>query len=235
MVSVQGGTLPVGSHAEGQFVSDFQIGKYEVTWGDWKLVREWAMAQGYSDLAGVGAGIGDNYPVTNVSWYDVVKWCNAKSEKEGKTPVYHVSGTTYRTGESNPSVNAFANGYRLPIAPEIEWAASGGNQTHRYTYSGSNDINLVAWTLENSGSALHAVGTKAANELGIYDLGGNAWEWCWGVYTWNGSGGPSERRLLGGSVENAAVSAVVFNDGTSQSADIHNASFGFRVACNSGQ
>jgi len=98
MVSVQGGTLPSSSQLAGQTVTTFQIGKYEVTWGEWKEVRDWAVANGYTDLVNVGAGSAGNHPVRNVSWYDVVKWCNAKSEKEGLVAVYSVNGTVYRSG-----------------------------------------------------------------------------------------------------------------------------------------
>jgi hypothetical protein len=90
MISVEGGTWPEDSGISPQSVVAFQLGKYEVTWNEWREVQSWAVLNGYTDLDGIGDGGGENGPVVNVSWYDVVKWCNAKSEMEGLIPVYRI-------------------------------------------------------------------------------------------------------------------------------------------------
>jgi formylglycine-generating enzyme required for sulfatase activity len=163
-----------------------------------------------------------------VSWYDVVKWMNARSERDGLTPVYQVSGETYKTGQSAPTLNSSANGYRLPTEKEWEWAARGGSSSQGLIYSGSNDVSAVAWYNDNSINGTKAVGTKAANELAIYDMSGNVWEWCEDVVS------TSFRRIRGGSWYAYADYCTVANRDGLNYPDFRYNGFGFRLARRSG-
>jgi formylglycine-generating enzyme required for sulfatase activity len=230
MVPVLGGVLPQGSELAGQRVATFYIGRYEVTWDEWQEVRDWAVNNGYSDLAGVGEGSAGDHPVRNINWHEALKWCNAKSEKDGLTPVYVQSnGEVYNSGLSVPFPKISATGYRLPGESEWEWAARGGVSNSGYIYSGSNNIDLVAWYDSNSNSGTNSVGTKISNELGIHDMSGNVWEWCWDLVDVSNS----IRTVRGGSWGNTAVNCRV----AGRNESLHNALdkfdyTGFRLALN---
>ena len=181
---IPGGSFLMGSESGDEapehtvnFTRSFNISTAEIT------QKQYTDITGKSNPA-AGFGIGDNYPVYNVSWYDAIAFCNMLSEEEGFVPSYYSDSsfsTVYNSG-TEVYCNWSVNGYRLPTEAEWEYSALGGASSNGYDYSGSNTIGDVTWYSVNAGSITHEIGEKSANELLIYDMSGNLEEWCWDWY-----------------------------------------------------
>jgi formylglycine-generating enzyme required for sulfatase activity len=234
-VLVQAGTFTMGSPAsESERGNDetqhqvtisrsFYLGKYPVTQLEYRKV----LKTNPSEFKG------GNLPVETVTWYDAVKYCNARSRKEGLSPAYTVNGETI-------SWNRNASGYRLPTEAEWEYACRAGTTTRYYTGNSADAaFKAAAWYDENSRNKTHPVGEKSPNAWGICDMMGNVWEWCWDWYGDYASGAQtnpagaasgSGRVFRGGSWYNSAsICAVALRDYNYPYYRYF--SIGFRVVC----
>jgi formylglycine-generating enzyme required for sulfatase activity len=180
MVLVEAGSFEMGSAAgypdekpvhTVAITRPFFMARYEVTFEEYDRFCQEA-AHKKPDDRGYGRG---RQPVMGVDWYDATAFCNWLSKKEGRTPCYSGSGKGMRCDFS-------AGGYRLPTEAEWEVAARGGQQSRGTTYAGSDNPDEAGWYAANSDGQTHPVGEKLPNELGLYDMSGNAFEWCWDWY-----------------------------------------------------
>jgi len=186
-------------------VSAFYMDANLVSLGQWHSVYYWAKGNGYTDLD-VGGGDGARNPVYDVNWWDCVKWCNARSQQAGLTPVYYTDAgftTVYQTGDSGTVyMNMAAGGYRLPTEAEWEKAARGGLSRQRFPWGDTIDETLANYygdtggynydlgpygynaldTLGTTSGSTTPIGTFPANGYGLYDMAGNVEEWCWDWY-----------------------------------------------------
>jgi formylglycine-generating enzyme required for sulfatase activity len=184
MVRVEGGTFQMGSN-DGETnekpIHEVTVGSFSI--GKYEITQaQWRSVMGTSPSNFKNC---DNCPVENVSWDEIQEFLSKLNSLSSKR-------------------------YRLPTEAEWEYAARGGSSSNGFKYSGSNDLNAVAWYYQHSDNKTHSVGGKSANELGIFDMSGNVWEWCSDWYDRNyyssspssnptGAATDSDRVLRGGS------------------------------------
>lgn len=216
MVYVQGSTFMMGATAEQVSDAwDSEKPAHQVTLSSFSIGRyevtqeEWQAVMGNNPSYFKGA----KRPVESVSWNDCQEFIRKLNAMTGRR-------------------------FRLPTEAEWEYAARGGNRSQGYKYSGSNNLNSVAWYRDNSGKTTHDVGLKSPNELGIYDMSGNVWEWCsdwYGNYSSSSQTNPtgsysgSYRVIRGGTWSNFAWYCRVSNRGDSTPGDRSDI-LGFRLA-----
>lgn len=203
MVRVSGGTFTMGAEnfeinelpLHNVSLDSFYISSTEISQKEYSFIME----ENYSKFSG------DDLPVEEVSWYDAIIFCNKLSLKNHLEPAYSING------EKNPDLwgtvprldstaeekslwnqiqwNQNADGYRLPTEAEWEYAANGASFYNGNIFSGSDEILDVAWHQNNGEQKTHICGTKQPNQLGLYDMNGNVWEWCWDWYGRYNDGG----------------------------------------------
>ncbi|MCX6904093.1 MAG: SUMF1/EgtB/PvdO family nonheme iron enzyme [Verrucomicrobia bacterium] len=229
MALIPAGSFTMGDNLDGDssalplhmvYVSAFYMDKYDVTKALWDDVYSWAITHGYSfDYGAVGKAA--NHPAQFMTWYDAVRWCNARSDKEGRVPAYYTDGglsVRFRSGQVAPYVN-WGSGYRLPTEAEWEKAARGGASGQRFPWGNTiswSQANYYAsplsWTYDvnptsgydpafNDGVPPYTspVDYFAPNGYGLYDMGGNVWQWCWdwyGLYSSGSQTDPEPLRVL---------------------------------------
>jgi formylglycine-generating enzyme required for sulfatase activity len=210
-VPVPAGTFVMGSPVDeiGRFSNEpqrevtltrsFLMKRTEVTWDEWMEMKGNAALYGYNDLGnglkGSNGWVGGNHPVTFITWWDAVKWCNLASEKAGLRPVYYThqslgDSVVLRNGMASIHADWTAGGYRLPTAAEWEYACRAGTTTAFHTGPSTNpnrpgpdpNMDLAGWYSHNSAGSTQPVGLKVPNAWGLHDMHGNVWEYCWDYF-----------------------------------------------------
>jgi formylglycine-generating enzyme required for sulfatase activity len=258
MVNVNGGSFQRDADpANISTVSSFMMGKFEVTQRQWRLVASTTYPAGTSDC---------DLPIADITWNDMAGFCNRLSELDGLDPVYTLpywDGVSFPANPDGPATADWTkNGYRLPTEMEWMWAAMGGTKASGYTggtggvnttgylkaFAGDsgwavgsdpvqNMLDSYVWSIDNSGGAAHPVGQKLPNELGFYDMSGNAEESCWDLYQAWPSGSVSDyhsdsgtSRVNSGGTFSGYYSSFMLSNRNFFDEMLGDPSLGFRVA-----
>ncbi|MBP5357751.1 MAG: SUMF1/EgtB/PvdO family nonheme iron enzyme [Treponema sp.] len=203
--------------------SGFAISKTEVTQELYELIT----GKNPSNFQG------EKFPVDSVSYYDAIVFCNLLSMEMDVEPVYSVDGitdpalwTSLESGEwYGLKMSPVATGYRLPTKEEWLFAARGGSEKTSNKYVGGDDVEELAWYNVNSDRTTHDVGQKSPNEIDVYDMNGNVWEWCWD--------GASQLRpnkfIVGGGYDTSKNGTTIANCVSEQIPTTKNPNTGFRI------
>lgn len=250
MIFVEGGTFMMGDEfgdgnkdngsnderpVHAVTVNSFWIAQYEVT------QKEWMAVMGTNPSIFVG----DDLPVEMISWYDCVEYCNRRSVREGLTPCYVIgknpdpdNTNQYDTLKWTVATDPAGDGYRLPTEEEWEFAARGGLKSNKTRYSGSNDINEVAEYFDNNNLSTKPVGSRKPNELNLFDMSGNLWEWCFDSYErYPGNNDPDPNkhyspnyRVLRGGAWNYEAEYCRVSNRTGHGCSLRSDHYGLRLA-----
>jgi formylglycine-generating enzyme required for sulfatase activity len=222
MISVTGGTFQMGDNFNSGYSDELPV--HSVTLSSYKISKTEITQKQWVNVMGTNPSYNNysnsNLPVENMTWFEAISFCNKLSFADNRVPCYSIDGNMCPESWTSGTIqlNKSANGFRLPTEAEWEFAARSGGQV--ICYSGTTYYSLYtyyAWYYNNSNNRTNLVATKLSNGLGIYDMSGNVWEWCWDWYgsyssdyvnNPNGPTSGTERVIRGGAYFNSAIGAA---------------------------
>jgi len=245
LIYIPGGTYFRGTQYVNRF--DNERPRHKVTLAPLLIGKTEVKQKLWQDVMGTNPSVRTdaNQPVTNVSWYEAIEFCNLLSQRDGLNPCYTINQSfpdannvsDFDSLRFSVSCDWTANGYRLPTEAEWEYAAKSGDSFNTLLYAGSDKIKDVAWYADNSADRVQLCAQKKPNAFGLYDMSGNVFEWCWdywGAYGKEALDNPTGaksgayRIIRGGSWQSDATQCVTTYRGGS-AAQEKSKDIGFRI------